>query len=62
MATVHAFDTEAEIGSRPVFDKTEVEKLLIKRKINQTERVRLLTETACTPMTPLCAMSLTICV
>lgn len=44
MATVHAFDTEAEIGSRPVFDKTEVEKLLIKRKINQTERVRLLTE------------------
>lgn len=25
MATVHAFDTEAEIGSRPVFDKTEVE-------------------------------------
>lgn len=44
MATVHAFDTEAEIGSRPVFDKTEVEKLLIKRKINQTERVRLLAE------------------
>lgn len=44
MATVHAFDTEAEIGSRPVFDKTVVEKLLIKRKINQTERVRLLTE------------------
>lgn len=44
MATVHAFDTEAEVGSRPVFDKTEVEKLLIKRKINQTERVRLLTE------------------
>lgn len=44
MATVHAFDTEAEIGTRPVFDKTEVEKLLIKRKINQTERVRLLTE------------------
>ena len=44
MATVHAFDTEAEIGTRPVFDKTEVEKLLIKRKINQTERVRLMTE------------------
>lgn len=44
MATVHAFDTEAEIGSRPTFDKMEVEKLLIKRKINQTERVRLLTE------------------
>ncbi len=44
MATVHALDTEAEIGSRPVFDKAHVEKLLIKRKINQTERVRLLTE------------------
>lgn len=44
MATVHAFDTEAEIGTRPVFEKTEVEKLLIKRKINQTERVRLMIE------------------
>lgn len=44
MATVHALDTEAEIGSRPVFDKTRVEKLLIKRKINQTERMRLLSE------------------
>lgn len=42
MATVHAFDTEAEIGSRPALEKTEVEKLLIKRKINQTERLRLL--------------------
>lgn len=42
MATVHAFDTEAQIGSRPAFDKVEVEKLLIKRKINQTERVRML--------------------
>lgn len=44
MATVHALDSEAEIGSRPVFDKTRVEKLLIKRKINQSERVRLLSE------------------
>lgn len=44
MATVHAFDTEAQIGSRPAFDKVNVEKLLIKRKINQTERVRQLTE------------------
>lgn len=42
MATVHAFDTEAEIGSRPAFDKTSVEKLLIKRKINQSERMRQL--------------------
>lgn len=44
MASVHAFDSEAEIGSRPAFDKIEVEKLLIKRKINQSERLRLLTE------------------
>ena len=44
IATVHAFDTAAEVGFRPTFDKMEVEKLLIKRKINQTERVRLLTE------------------
>lgn len=44
MATVHAFDTEAEIGTRPALEKTEVEKLLIKRKINQTERMRQLTE------------------
>lgn len=44
MATVHALDTEAEIGSRPVFDLTRIEKLLIKRKINQTERLRLLVE------------------
>lgn len=44
MATVHALDTEAEIGSRPVFDLGRVEKLLIKRKINQTERLQLLLE------------------
>lgn len=44
MATVHAFDTEAEIGTRPALEKTAVEKLLIKRKINQTERMRQLTE------------------
>lgn len=42
MATVHALDTEAEIGSRPVFDKVSIEKLFIKRKINQTERVQLM--------------------
>lgn len=45
MATVHAFDTEAQIAGRDSFDKIEVEKLLIKRKINQSERVRMLTET-----------------
>lgn len=42
MASVHAFDTEAEIASRPAIDKVNIEKLLIKRKINQSERVRLL--------------------
>ena len=35
MATVHAFDTEAEIATRPALEKTEVEKLFIKRKINR---------------------------
>lgn len=44
MATVHALDTEAEIGSRPVFGVDKAEKLLIKRKINQTERIQLLEE------------------
>ena len=44
MATVHAFDTEAEIATRPALEKTEVEKLFIKRKINQSERVQLLNE------------------
>lgn len=42
IASVHAFDTEAEIASRPALDKVNVEKLLIKRKINQTEKMRLL--------------------
>lgn len=42
IASVHAFDTEAQIASRPALDKVSVEKLLIKRKINQTEKMRLL--------------------
>lgn len=41
-AKVHAFDTEAAIGQRPDFEKVTVEKLLIKEKINQSERTRLL--------------------
>lgn len=40
VAFVHALDTEAEIGSRVGFDKVEVEKLFIKRKINQSERLQ----------------------
>lgn len=42
MATVHALDAEAQIGSRPTASVVTVEKLLIKRKINLSERVRLL--------------------
>lgn len=40
VAFVHALDTEAEIGSRPGFEKVLTEKLPIKRKINQSERLR----------------------
>lgn len=40
VAFVHAFDTEAEIGSRPGFEKVLTEKLFIKRKINQSERLQ----------------------
>lgn len=38
MATVHAFDTEAKIGKRPTLEKITVEKLLIKEKINLSEK------------------------
>lgn len=38
-AMVHAFDTEAAIGVRPSLEKVSVEKLLIKEKINQSERL-----------------------
>ena len=41
-AMVHAFDTEAHLGKRPTAEKVTVEKLLIKEKINQSERVQLL--------------------
>ena len=40
VAFVHALDTEAEIGTRPEFEKVLTEKLFIKRKINQSERLR----------------------
>ena len=42
MAKVHAFDTEAAIGTRPALERVTVEKLLIKEKINQSERLALL--------------------
>lgn len=40
VAFVHGLDTEAEIGTRPGFEKVLTEKLFIKRKINQSERLR----------------------
>lgn len=40
VAFVHALATEAEIGTRPGFEKVLTEKLFIKRKINQSERLR----------------------
>lgn len=40
VAFVHALDAETEIGSRPGFEKVLTEKLFIKRKINQSERLQ----------------------
>lgn len=42
MATIHALDTEAKIGDRTNYRSLELEKLLIKEKINQTERIQAL--------------------
>ena len=39
MAQIHAFDSEARIGERPNFEIKDYTKLLIKEKINQTERI-----------------------
>ncbi len=41
MAMVHGFDTEAAIGDRPELERVRIEKLLIKEKINQSERVQM---------------------
>lgn len=40
IALVHAFDSEARIGDRPVFEEIKAELLLIKEKINQGEELR----------------------
>lgn len=40
VAQVHAFDTEAAIGTRPTLEKVTVEKFLIKEKINQSEKAQ----------------------
>ncbi|MEG1106685.1 MAG: major capsid protein [Eubacterium sp.] len=42
IALVHAFDTEAQIGTRPTLEKTSIEKVYIKEKINLSERIGLL--------------------
>jgi hypothetical protein len=42
LAMVHALDTESAIGNRPGLDKFNFEKLLIKEKINQSERAQIL--------------------
>lgn len=41
-AFVHALDTEAVIGQRPSFEKVLQEKLFIKEKINQSEKLQML--------------------
>lgn len=42
MAQFHALDAEARIGDRANYSKMEYEKLLIKEKLNQTERIAVL--------------------
>lgn len=42
MALIHGLDTEAHIASRDTFERVEFEKLLIKQKINQSERLQQL--------------------
>lgn len=39
MAQVHSLDAEARIGERPNFETLKFNKLLIKEKLNQTERI-----------------------
>ena len=48
MAQVHAFDTEAHIGQRPTIAKAVFSKLLIKEKINVTERAQQWLESGAT--------------
>lgn len=40
VALVHALDTEARIGRRPGFERVLTEKLFIKEKLNQSEKLR----------------------
>ena len=42
MANFHALDTEAKIGDRTNYKTIEFEKLMIKEKLNQTERITML--------------------
>lgn len=41
MARVHSLDSEAHIGDRPNFEELNLEKMFIKEKINQTERIAM---------------------
>lgn len=50
VAKVHAFDTEAYIGSRVPFERVSIEELLIKEKINLTENLARLTRGLDMPM------------
>ena len=43
VAMIHGFDTEAHIASRVPFERVVTEQLLIKEKINLTERLRFVT-------------------
>ena len=43
VAMIHGFDTEAHIGSRVPFERVTTESLLIKEKINLSERLRRIT-------------------
>ena len=54
MALVHAMDTEAEIGNRPAVDHIMLEKMLIKRKINLTERMKFLKDHSGVPDSAVC--------
>ena len=42
-AMVHGFDTEAAIGKRPLAEVVRIEQLLIKEKLNMSERIMRLT-------------------
>ncbi|MDR2943645.1 MAG: major capsid protein [Methanosarcinales archaeon] len=42
MSLVHGFDTESNIGSRKPFREIKLQKMLVKEKINQSEKLQML--------------------